>query len=69
MKLFSNLSQKITKFIATVALITTLCFGVISLNAQPEIWCPPCSSDICQDGDADFVIIVAGSCFCCYNLG
>lgn len=68
-KIMQFLKRRSRQFLLTTALLAGLLAVTTStINALPEYWCPPCSSDACQAGGAAFVVIVGGQCYCCFPI-
>jgi uncharacterized protein (UPF0303 family) len=60
--------KKIRQIIAMGTIILGLTVSFSQTLAQREYWCPPCSSDACQSGGASFLMIVGGTCYCCFEI-
>lgn len=52
--------------------ISMLTLGIVMYSTADtyaaDTWCPPCSSDFCQSGAGDYLLIIGGTCYCCVEL-
>lgn len=52
---------------AIVIMVGALLAADIALAAG-DAWCPSCSSDFCQGGGGDWLLIIGGNCYCCTEI-
>ncbi len=68
MKVWTQLKKHFAIGLAMLAIVGGSLFIAEDALALRDYWCPSCSSDFCQDGGGEFLMIVGGECYCCVGL-